>query len=114
MKRLFYLHFWLFVTHIVLSQTNISVTNFEADQIMTGDYDPESYMSTKPIISHNDIIAGIYSDVSSDSLKSYILKLATFENRNTGSDTISYHRGIGAARKWILSKFNDISANNED
>jgi hypothetical protein len=95
MKRLLHLHFWLFVTHIVFSQINIKVTNFEAYQILTGDYDPESYMSTNPINSHNDIIAGIYSDVSSDSLKSYILKLAMFENRNTGSDTISKHRGIG-------------------
>ncbi len=56
-------------------------------------------------------IYDIIENVSADSLESSIRKLAGFGTRNTFSDTVSDTRGIGAARRWIKSKFENISEN---
>jgi len=52
----------------------------------------------------------IVEAVSSDRLERDIRKLAGFGTRNTMSDTTSSTRGIGAARRWIKSEFDAISA----
>ncbi|GHA41998.1 peptidase M28 [Salinimicrobium marinum] len=51
----------------------------------------------------------IVEAVSADRIESDIRKLAGFGTRNTFSDTISETRGIGAARRWIKSEFDEIS-----
>lgn len=51
------------------------------------------------------------SQVSTDSLKSHINSLVGFGTRHTMSSTTDPKRGIGAARKWVLKKFNDYSKN---
>lgn len=51
------------------------------------------------------------SQVSMDSLKSHINSLVGFGTRHTMSSTTDPKRGIGAARKWVLKKFNDYSKN---
>lgn len=56
----------------------------------------------------------IIDDVSADRIESDIRKLAGFGTRNTFSDTVSNTRGIGAARRWIKSEFDSISANCND
>ena len=38
------------------------------------------------------------------------MQLASFENRNTGSDTLSATRGIGAARRWVYNSFQRFSS----
>lgn len=53
-------------------------------------------------------IEKMVSGVSRDSLKSYILKLVSFGTRNTLSTQSNPTRGIGAAREWVLSKFNEF------
>ncbi len=53
----------------------------------------------------------IINEVSSERIKADITKLANFGTRHTLSDTISETRGIGAARRWIKSEFDKISAN---
>lgn len=52
----------------------------------------------------------IIDRVSADSIEKDIRKLANFGTRNTFSDTVSDTRGIGAARRWIKSEFDNISA----
>jgi len=47
---------------------------------------------------------------SADRLEAAIRQLANFGTRNTLSDTSSSIRGIGAARRWIKSEFERISA----
>ncbi|MBK6267272.1 M28 family metallopeptidase [Marivirga sp. S37H4] len=47
--------------------------------------------------------------VSADRLEKDIRTLANFGTRNTFSDTVSETRGIGAARRWIKSEFEQIS-----
>lgn len=46
--------------------------------------------------------------VSSDSLQSYIKTLVSFGTRSTLSTQTDPKKGIGAARNWVLSKFNEF------
>ena len=48
---------------------------------------------------------------SPDNLESDIKKLVSFGTRHTLSDTTSTNRGIGAARRWIKSEFDNMSKN---
>jgi len=48
--------------------------------------------------------------VSADRIQTDIEKLVSFGTRHTLSDTTSVTRGIGAARRWIKSEFEKISA----
>ncbi len=52
----------------------------------------------------------IIEDVSAERIESDIRTLAGFGTRNTFSDTVSETRGIGAARRWIKSEFDNISS----
>jgi hypothetical protein len=101
-----------FVAGTASAQTGMLSTNPVAEQVMLGNYDPAIYAAST-IIAHPDSIArGINIRVSPDSLHSYLDVLRTFKNRNTGSDTVSTTKGIGAARRWVYSKFQEFSAQN--
>jgi Zn-dependent M28 family amino/carboxypeptidase len=52
----------------------------------------------------------IVDDCSSERIEKDIVKLVNFGTRHTLSDTVSETRGIGAARRWIKSEFENISA----
>lgn len=54
-------------------------------------------------------IYDIIDAVSAERIKEDIKTLADFGTRHTLSDTLSNTRGIGAARRWIKSEFDDIS-----
>ena len=56
-------------------------------------------------------IYDIVKNVKTERIKKDITKLANFGTRHTLSDTISDTRGIGAARRWIKSEFDEISKN---
>ncbi|MFK8061005.1 MAG: M28 family peptidase [Polaribacter sp.] len=56
-------------------------------------------------------IYDIINNVSADRIKADVKTLTEFGTRNTFSDTISKTRGIGAARRWIKSEFENISKN---
>lgn len=99
---------------VVVAQTNILITNAQADNVLKGQYDPASYASSNPITDKNLIINGIMSGVNPDSLKSYLFQMNDFGTRNTASDTVSNTTGIGAARSWAFSKFEEFSAINEN
>ena len=58
------------------------------------------------IINRDPVIEKMVSEVSTDSLKSYIQQMVAFGTRNTLSDQKSAERGIGAARIWVLNQFN--------
>ncbi|MFZ9046137.1 MAG: M28 family peptidase [Cyclobacteriaceae bacterium] len=55
-------------------------------------------------------IYDILNDISVERLQSDIQKLVDFGTRHTMSDTVSDTRGIGAARRWIKSEYEKISA----
>lgn len=54
-------------------------------------------------------IEKMVNEVSKDSLESYIRKLVSFGTRNTLSTQTDTKRGIGAARNWVLSRFNEFA-----
>lgn len=94
--------------------TAFLLTNPIVEQVMLGNYDPLTYSATQILNDPDTISQGILQRVNSDTLKSYILKLSTFHNRNTGSDTLSATKGFGAARNWVYSKFQEYSIINEN
>lgn len=57
------------------------------------------------IIQKDPQIEKMVAEVSADSMQNYITKLVSFGTRNTLSSTTDPARGIGAARNWILGKF---------
>jgi Zn-dependent M28 family amino/carboxypeptidase len=54
------------------------------------------------------LLRDIASAVSQDELRATITKLVGFGTRHTLSDTQSKTRGIGAARTWVRSRFEEI------
>ncbi|VAV86139.1 Leucine aminopeptidase-related protein [hydrothermal vent metagenome] len=59
-------------------------------------------------------IYDIIDAVSAERIKQDIKTLVDFGTRHTLSDTLSETRGIGAARRWIKSEFENISSNCSD
>lgn len=91
------------------AQSNFSWSVQAAENAVTNNYGPSTYR-LNPTENPRMAIANANDNVNSDSLKSYITKLSEFGTRNSGSDTISTSRGIGAARDWALSKFQEFGA----
>lgn len=88
----------------LFSQTNILSTNPVAEDIMLGKYNPASYRPSGTF-TKSQIVQGIWNHLSTDSMLTNLHTLASFHNRNTGSDTVSTTTGIGAARRWVYGKF---------
>ena len=61
------------------------------------------------IIVKDAAIEQMSGEVSADSLRSYIHSMVSFGTRNTLSASGNPKRGIGAARNWVLSKFNEFA-----
>lgn len=61
-------------------------------------------------ISRDPQIEKMVNEVSKDSLESYIRKMVSFGTRNTLSTQSNPARGIGAARIWVLNRFNELTA----
>src|SRR6478736_9675373 len=55
------------------------------------------------------MIVKMVNEVSKDSLQSYVKKMVSFGTRNTLSTQTDPNRGIGAARNWVLSRFNEFA-----
>lgn len=68
---------------------------------------PAAFSQT--IIQKDPLIAKMVKEVSADSLQSYIKTLVAFGTRNTLSTQKDPKRGIGAARSWVLGKFNEFA-----
>ncbi|RYZ29521.1 MAG: M20/M25/M40 family metallo-hydrolase [Chitinophagaceae bacterium] len=64
--------------------------------------------SAQTIIQRDAEIEAMVKEISSDSLKSYINKLVSFGTRSTLSITTDKRKGIGAAREWVVQKFNEF------
>ena len=55
---------------------------------------------------------GIIGGVDQKEQARLLDRLESFYNRNSGADTISQTKGIGACRSWILSHFDQVSREN--
>lgn len=70
---------------------------------------PYNILIAQTIIQKDPQIEKMVNEVSKDSLQSYIKKLVSFGTRNTLSTQTDPKRGIGAARTWVLSRFNEMT-----
>ncbi|HEY2722951.1 MAG TPA: M28 family metallopeptidase [Chitinophagaceae bacterium] len=68
-----------------------------------------SFIFSQTIIQKDPQIEKMVNEISTDSLKSYITKLVSFGTRNTLSTQNNSQRGIGAARTWVLHRFNEFA-----
>lgn len=93
--------------------TNISCTNPLAEQVMKGLYDPLDHAASDPISDHERILCELRWLISTDSLLDDLRTLEGFHTRNSHSDTSSVDHGIGAARRWVHSRFQRIADQNE-
>src|SRR5687767_4417795 len=100
MQRFYFLLVCCLCTIAASAQTNMRFTNPEIYNVLKGDYDPSTYLPAEIIDDPYDISGGLLEHINPDSLKATLFELRKFENRNTGSDTISPIRGMGAARSW--------------
>jgi hypothetical protein len=64
-------------------------------------------------INRDPVIEQMVKEVSADSLQSYINTLVSFGTRNTLSTQTDSKKGIGAARNWVLQKFNQFAKNSD-
>ena len=96
---------WTVTISSISAQQNIHFTNPLIYDILKGNYDPSAYLPAFPVDDPYAISEDLVNTINPDSMKSILLTLRTFHNRNTASDTISEATGIGAARKWVLSQF---------
>ncbi|MDB5249338.1 MAG: family metallo-hydrolase [Segetibacter sp.] len=62
------------------------------------------------IVQRDSTIEQMVKEVSPDSLKSYVQQMVSFGTRNTLSTQTDKKRGIGAARNYVLSKFNEFAS----
>ena len=69
-----------------------------------------AFSQSTAIIQKDPQIEKMVSEVSADSMQATIKQLVAFGTRNTLSSTTDPKRGIGAARNWILSRFNFFAA----
>lgn len=67
-----------------------------------------SFSFAQTIVNRNQIITEMVTEINRDSLKSYITTLVDFGTRSTLSDIKSKRKGIGAARNWVVWKFNQF------
>ncbi len=61
------------------------------------------------IVQRDPYIADIVGQISADSLRAHINGLVSFGTRSTLSVSTDTKRGIGAARQWVLGKFNQYA-----
>lgn len=85
--------------------TGISCSSPLAERVMRGTYSPAEFPAPAISLRADSIPARLLLQISPDSLKAYTIRLASFHNRNSGSDTLSGSKGTGAARRWIYSRF---------
>lgn len=104
----------VFAVPDVHAQTNMFLSNPSALEVLKGNYNPDIYRP-QLIIDDPDLVRmGIIHNVDQAELIKLLVKLETFYNRNSGSDTLSGTTGIGACRSWILSHFDQVSKDNEN
>lgn len=91
------------------SQSNITITNALAEEILRGNFEPDDYLPPLPVTEPSLIAINIEESVNADSLQAYLEEMRSFRTRHTSSDTLSETEGIGAARRWALAKFQSFN-----
>ena len=91
------------------AQSNMHFNTPVLTSVFAGNYNPMDFNMVTDYGKPEDLVAEIHAAISPDSLKAYLVALQQFETRNSGSDTVSSVRGIGAARNWVVERFTGFS-----
>jgi len=98
---------------ILLSVSAFAQTNIKTSKGITTEYLKGEYSSLLyDAVLGDELASMLQSQINTDSLHNYLVCLEKYENRNSGSDTISTTRGIGAARTWLYNKFEEFNQQN--
>ena len=98
---------------ILLSFTAFGQINIHTSKAITTEYLKGEYSSLiYETVLGDELAMLLQSEINTDSLHNYLVCLEKFENRNSGSDTISTTRGIGGARTWLYNKFEEFNLQN--
>ncbi|WP_234735612.1 M20/M25/M40 family metallo-hydrolase [Tellurirhabdus bombi] len=65
------------------------------------------------IVQRDPEIAKLVGEISADSLRAHVDKLVSFGTRHTLSPDTDKKRGLSAARRWVLSKFQEYAKQSE-
>ena len=76
--------------------------------LMTSCFVPLTHAAPEPV-TEQPLLREVATAVSPAELRATITKLVGFGTRHTLSDTRSDTRGIGAARRWVQSRFTELS-----
>ncbi len=68
-----------------------------------------AYANAQTIVARDPEIENMVKEISPDSLRSYIQAMVNLGTRNTLSTQADKKRGIGAARNYVLGKFNEFA-----
>jgi hypothetical protein len=68
-----------------------------------------AHAQSPAIIQRDPEIAAMVQEVSADSLKAYVEAMVSFDTRHTLSTQKDPKKGIGAARNWVVAKFNEFA-----
>ncbi|MCX6287170.1 MAG: M28 family peptidase [Bacteroidetes bacterium] len=110
MKKLFLVMLLGMISAAVAAQINMTVSDPLVLPVLLGNYNPALYTPPDIINNPDSILHGIVNRCSKDTLVKYLSKIDTYHNRNSGSDTVSSTKGIGAVRRWIYQKFQEYQA----
>ncbi|HTE27007.1 M20/M25/M40 family metallo-hydrolase [Flavitalea sp.] len=67
------------------------------------------FSQSTSIIQRDPAIAKMVEQLNADSLRSYVSSMVSFSTRHTVSTQTDAKKGIGAARLWVLGKFNQFA-----
>ena len=112
MKRFLLLFVTLFSV-FAHAQVNPSFSDPNLKQILLGNYQASNYQATQPITATDQLSCEFLNLMNPDSLQYTIEVLSSYHTRHTFSDTVSANFGIGASRRWIKSRLESYSAQNE-
>lgn len=67
------------------------------------------FVHAQQIVQRDPVIEDLVKQISADSLRAHVDGLVKFGTRHTMSTTTDPRRGIGAARRWVLGKFQEYA-----
>ena len=67
------------------------------------------FVHAQQIVQRDPVIEDLVKQISADSLRAHVDGLVKFGTRHTMSTTTDPRRGIGAARRWVLGKFQEYT-----
>lgn len=68
-----------------------------------------AFAQAQQIVQRDPVIEALVQQISADSLRAHVAGLVQFGTRHTMSSTTDPRRGIGAARRWVLAKFQEYA-----